>query len=87
MIVGRGGKLYMTEVVTNTISKWDPDSQDFLGSRTVMAQDNVTMIWPDTVAIDEQGYLWASTRYTLAQAIIGNRLFYSYSAIFSEIGP
>ena len=58
------GFLYMTEVVLNTISRWDPEATagDFLSTREVLAQDNATIIWPDTVSIDEKGYYWVTTR-------------------------
>ncbi len=53
----------MTEIVLNSISAIDVSGNipDRLSTRQVLAQDNSTMIWPDTLSI-EGGYLWATTR-------------------------
>ncbi len=62
LTVDKNGFMYMTEVTQNVMSRWDPSAPDFRTSRVVLAQDNTTMNWPDTVGIDDLGYLWATTR-------------------------
>ena len=63
LIMDENDNLYLTEITKNLISVWSPSSGEGLGSQSrVLAQDNTTMIWPDTLAIDDLGFLWATTR-------------------------
>ncbi|CAB4061322.1 unnamed protein product [Lepeophtheirus salmonis] len=58
MVVDENGYLYTAEVTKNTIIRWD------LRNRIpeVLHQDNQTLIWGDTFAIDDDGFLWVTTR-------------------------
>eukprot|EP00092_Neocalanus_flemingeri_P022065 GFUD01023932.1.p1 GENE.GFUD01023932.1~~GFUD01023932.1.p1 ORF type:complete len:403 (+),score=95.27 GFUD01023932.1:96-1304(+) len=53
------GSLYMQEITGNALTVWNtsgPWRQDRL------AQSNVSLIWADTMAVDKQGWLWATSR-------------------------
>lgn len=53
------GNLYMQEVTGNALTVW-PTSRPWRQDR--LAQSNNSLIWADTMAVDKQGWLWATTR-------------------------
>ena len=53
------GNLYMQEITGNALNSWNT-SKSWSPRRLV--QDNETLIWADTLAIDDEGYLWTTSR-------------------------
>ena len=50
---------YNQELTNNALDVWDTKSN---WNPIRVAQDNETMIWIDTFAIDERGWLWFTSR-------------------------
>ena len=48
----------MQEVTGNAVNVWARGER----SARRLVQDNRTLVWADTMALDEEGYLWATTR-------------------------
>ena len=53
------GNVYMQEITGNSLNVWN--TGDIWSSRRLV-QDNTTLIWADTLALDDQGYLWTTSR-------------------------
>ena len=47
------------EVTRNTVTVWRTGEA---WSPLVLAQDNTSLVWPDTLGLDQEGFLWATTR-------------------------
>lgn len=58
MAVGPDGQIYVTNITLNRIQKIDPASWTV---RTLV--EGPEWIWPDTLAFDREGNLWASTNH------------------------
>merc|ERR1712179_287670 len=53
------GNLYLQEITGNAVTVW-PTSGPWRQGRLV--QSNTSLIWADTLAVDQEGWLWATTR-------------------------
>ena len=53
------GNLYMQEITGNALDMWNTRKS---WNPRRLVQDNETLIWADTLAIDDQGYLWTTSR-------------------------
>lgn len=69
MAVGPDGQIYVTNITLNRIQQIDPTSW---GVRTLV--EGPEWIWPDTLAFDREGNLWASTNH-LNHAFSGQMQF------------
>jgi len=53
------GNLYLQEITGNALTVWQTSGPWRQGG---LAQSNTSLIWADTMAVDEEGWLWATTR-------------------------
>ncbi|NP_001154990.1 yellow-x1c precursor [Nasonia vitripennis] len=58
MMVSADGRLYFGLLADNTVSSWDSRRPPFWINQKRVFEEDTTLQWPDTFAIDEQGTLW-----------------------------
>ncbi|XP_078581478.1 protein yellow-like [Branchiostoma floridae x Branchiostoma japonicum] len=58
LVVSREGNLYFAALHLNAVYRWDTTSSQDASYAHELVSDDVTMRWADTLAFDDDGYLW-----------------------------